>query len=161
MTPILIVSLYYGDGSLLPMVLSILITTACGTILLLASRGATVEYISIREGLAIVSFGWIAIGLFGALPFYFGIESCSYTDAFFESTSGFTTTGASIFQDVESISKSLLLWRSLIQWLGGMGIIVLSLAVLPFLKVGGMQLYRAEVPSPAPDKLKPGSKRPP
>lgn len=88
-------------------------------------------------------------------PFFFGIESCSFTDAFFESISGFTTTGASILKDIEKIPKGILFWRSLIQWLGGMGIIVLSLAVLPFLRVGGMQLYKAEVPSPVPDKLKP------
>jgi trk system potassium uptake protein TrkH len=76
-------------------------------------------------------------------------------DAFFESVSGFTTTGSSILTNIESVSKGLLFWRSFIQWLGGMGIIVLSVAILPFLGVGGMQLYRAEVPSPVPDKLKP------
>jgi trk system potassium uptake protein TrkH len=76
-------------------------------------------------------------------------------DAFFESVSGFTTTGSSILTDIEAVSKGLLFWRSFIQWLGGMGIIVLSVAILPFLGVGGMQLYKAEVPSPVPDKLKP------
>jgi trk system potassium uptake protein TrkH len=76
-------------------------------------------------------------------------------DALFESVSGFSTTGASILTDIEALSKGLLLWRSFIQWLGGMGIIVLSIAILPFLGVGGMQLYKAEVPSPVPDKLKP------
>jgi len=76
-------------------------------------------------------------------------------DAFFESVSGFTTTGASVLTDIESVSKGLLLWRSLIQWLGGMGIIVLGIAILPFLGVGGMQLYKAEVPTPVPDKLQP------
>jgi trk system potassium uptake protein TrkH len=108
-----------------------------------------------REGMAIVSLGWTAIGLFGALPFYFSDASFYFVDAFFESVSGFTTTGSSILTDIEGLSPGLLVWRSFIQWLGGMGIIVLSIAILPFLGVGGMQLYKAEVPSPVPDKLKP------
>jgi len=151
----LIVCLYYGDSSFFPMISSICITIVCGFSMYIGFRGITIESMSTREGMAIVTFGWIAMGVFGALPFFFGIESCSFTDAFFESISGFTTTGASILKDIEGISKGILFWRSLIQWLGGMGIIVLSLAVLPFLKVGGMQLYKAEVPSPVPDKLKP------
>lgn len=150
-----IVGLYYQDNSLLPMMLSFAITLFCGFLMYIGFRGITIESMSTREGMAIVSFGWIAVGIFGALPFYFGIESCTFTDAFFESISGFTTTGASILQNIEGISKGILFWRSLIQWLGGMGIIVLSIAILPFLKVGGMQLYKAEVPSPVPDKLKP------
>jgi trk system potassium uptake protein TrkH len=105
--------------------------------------------------MAIVAIGWTAVGLFGALPFYLGGEIATFVDAFFESVSGFTTTGSSILTYVEALSKGLLFWRSFIQWLGGMGIIVLSVAILPFLGVGGMQLYKAEVPSPVPDKLKP------
>lgn len=151
----LMVGLYYGDKSWYAIMSSVLITIACGLSMYVIFRGTSVESISPREGMAIVSFGWVAVSLFGALPFFFGIESCSFTDAFFESISGFTTTGASILKDIEKIPKGILFWRSLIQWLGGMGIIVLSLAVLPFLRVGGMQLYKAEVPSPVPDKLKP------
>ena len=105
--------------------------------------------------MAIVTFAWISIGVFGALPFYLGEMLPSFTDSIFESVSGFTTTGASVLTDIESVPKGLLFWRSFIQWLGGMGIIVLSVAILPFLGVGGMQLYKAEVPSPVPDKLKP------
>jgi trk system potassium uptake protein TrkH len=105
--------------------------------------------------MAIVAAGWLSIGFFGALPFYLDGAFASFTDAFFESVSGFTTTGSTVLTDIESVSRSLLLWRSLIQWLGGMGIIVLSLAILPFLGVGGMQLFKAEVPSPVPDKLSP------
>jgi len=105
--------------------------------------------------MAIVAMGWTAIGLFGAFPFYLGSEFGTFIDAFFESVSGFTTTGSSILTNIEGVSKGLLFWRSFIQWLGGMGIIVLSVAILPFLGVGGMQLYKAEVPSPVPDKLKP------
>jgi len=105
--------------------------------------------------MAIVSIGWTTIGIFGALPFYLGGEFITFVDAFFESVSGVTTTGASVLTNIEAVSKGLLFWRSFIQWLGGMGIIVLSIAILPFLGVGGMQLYKAEVPSPIPDKLRP------
>lgn len=149
------VGLYYRDSSFTPILLAMGITVASGFLMYLGNRGASHEAINIREGVAIVSLGWVAVSIFGALPFYLGIESCTFTDAFFESASGFTTTGASILPNIEAVSKGLLFWRSLIQWLGGMGIIVLSLAILPFLKVGGMQLYKAEVPSPVPDKLKP------
>lgn len=109
-----------------------------------------------REGMAIVGLGWFAAGFFGALPFWFGdIFGNSFTDCIFESLSGFSTTGSSVLTDIEAVAKGILFWRSLTHWLGGMGIIVLSLAILPFLGVGGMQLYKAEVPGPIPDKLKP------
>jgi trk system potassium uptake protein TrkH len=150
-----IVSLYYRDPSLSPLLLSMGLTVAAGILLSVFFRGTGTESISKREGMAIVAIGWTVIGLFGAFPFYLGIYGCTFVDAFFESVSGFTTTGASILTNIEGVSKSLLFWRSFIQWLGGMGIIVLSVAILPFLKVGGMQLYMAEVPSPVPDKLKP------
>jgi trk system potassium uptake protein TrkH len=151
----LITGLYYGDSSVFPMLVSMAITAACGFCMYFLFRMETIESMRTREGMAIVSLGWVAVSVCGALPFYFGIDACTFSDAFFESTSGFTTTGASILQDIEAVSKGILFWRSLIQWLGGMGIIVLSLAILPFLNVGGMQLYKAEVPSPVPDKLKP------
>ncbi|NTW24929.1 MAG: TrkH family potassium uptake protein, partial [Lentimicrobium sp.] len=93
--------------------------------------------------------------VFGAIPFMLSGVTQSYTDAFFETMSGFTTTGASIFTDIESIPKGILFWRSLTHWIGGMGIIVLSLAVLPVLGIGGMQLFMAEVPGITPDKLHP------
>ena len=155
MTASLAVSLYFQDGSSLPMLFSMVITLLVGILVTLGFRGADTSNIRQREGMAIVFFGWTAVGFFGALPFYFGGVELTFTDAFFESISGFTTTGSSIFTSIESHVKGILFWRSYIQWLGGMGIIVLSLAVLPFLKVGGMQLYKAEVPSPVPDKLKP------
>ena len=108
-----------------------------------------------REGMAIVTLGWLSAGLFGALPFYLAGTFAGFTDCFFEAMSGFTTTGASVMTDIEIVPRGLLLWRSLTHWLGGMGIIVLSLAILPFLGVGGMQLYKAEVPGPVVDKLRP------
>ena len=151
----LLVGLHYQDASLIPLLKSFGITVAFGLGAYFIFKGGKAEVISQREGMAIVAVGWTAVGLFGALPFYFGSGFESFTDAVFESVSGFTTTGASILTNIEAVSKGLLFWRSFIQWLGGMGIIVLSVAILPFLGVGGMQLYKAEVPSPVPDKLKP------
>lgn len=151
----LMVGLYYGDQSLIPLLESMAVTISAGLMLYFIFRKARAEVINQREGMAIVAVGWTAVGLFGALPFYLGDGYVTFTDAVFESVSGFTTTGASILTNIEAVSKGLLFWRSFIQWLGGMGIIVLSVAILPFLGVGGMQLYKAEVPSPVPDKLKP------
>ncbi len=153
----LLVALIYRESSIQPLILSANITVAAGAVLYFIFRGGNgkAEYISQREGMAIVALGWMAIGLFGAFPFYFCGDFGGFTGAIFESVSGFTTTGASVLTDIESVSRGILFWRSFIQWLGGMGIIVLSLAILPFLGVGGMQLYKAEVPSPVPDKLKP------
>jgi trk system potassium uptake protein TrkH len=130
-------------------------TLVGGVVLYLIGRTDRSEFVSQREGMAIVALGWTVAGFFGALPFYFEGEFPTLVDAVFESVSGFTTTGASVLTDIEAVSKGLLLWRSLIQWLGGMGIIVLGIAILPFLGIGGMQLYKAEVPTPVPDKLQP------
>ncbi len=151
----LVFGLYYQDQSVRPLLLSIAITVSCGAVSFFFFRKHRTAYISQREGMAIVALGWTAVGLFGALPFYLSGPHWSFVNALFESMSGFTTTGASILTDIEALPKGLLMWRSFIQWLGGMGIIVLSIAILPFLGVGGMQLYKAEVPSPVPDKLKP------
>ncbi|GAB6908791.1 Trk system potassium uptake protein TrkH [Desulfosarcina cetonica] len=151
----LVYALFAMDGSLMPLVKAMGLTLVGGSVLTLVFRHEKTESISQREGMAIVAVGWTAIGFFGALPFYFSDPGFTFVDAFFESVSGFTTTGSSILTDIEGQSPGLLLWRSFIQWLGGMGIIVLSIAILPFLGVGGMQLYKAEVPSPVPDKLKP------
>ncbi len=109
----------------------------------------------IREGFAVVAFGWIIVGLLGALPFWLSGQIPSFTDAAFESISGFTTTGASILPDIESRSHGTLFWRAMTHWLGGMGIVLLALAILPLLGVGGMQLFRAEVPGPVAERLTP------
>ena len=151
----LLVGLYYHDSSVRPILVSMLVTVVFGGLMHRVFRGHKAEVISQREGMAIVAVGWSLVGVLGALPFYFGQGFTSFVDAVFESVSGFTTTGASILTDIEAVARGLLFWRSFIQWLGGMGIIVLSVAILPFLGVGGMQLYKAEVPSPVPDKLKP------
>ncbi|MDQ7063203.1 MAG: TrkH family potassium uptake protein [candidate division KSB1 bacterium] len=109
----------------------------------------------IKDGFVIVTAGWLLFAAFGALPFYLSGYIPSYTDAFFETMSGFTTTGASILTNIEALPHGLLFWRSFTHWIGGMGIILLSLAILPLLGIGGMQLYKAEVPGPSPDKLSP------
>lgn len=143
----------YGDGDFLAFLASTVIVVAAG---LLGRRYTRLERdISVREGYAVVSLSWLAIGLFGALPYVFTGVVDSPVQALFESVSGFTTTGATVFSDIESLPHGILFWRSFTQWIGGMGIIVLGIAVLPFLGVGGMQLFRAEVPGPTPERLQP------
>ncbi|MDP3463293.1 MAG: potassium transporter TrkG [Bacteroidales bacterium] len=141
-------------GSCFSMLLSSVITILTGSLFWVLTKNAT-KVIGKREGYIIVTFSWIMISLFGALPFYISGMIPSFTDAFFETMSGFTTTGASILTDVEALSPDLLYWRSLTQWLGGMGIIVLSVAILPILGIGGMQLFMAEMPGITKDKLHP------
>jgi trk system potassium uptake protein TrkH len=144
------------QGHDLPALLkTLLLTLGLGAALFVTFQSQRVSVVSHREGMAIVALGWIGAGILGALPFYLVGTFDSFTDAFFESVSGFTTTGASVLTDIEVVPRGILMWRSLTHWLGGMGIIVLSLAILPFLGVGGMQLYKAEVPWPVPDKLRP------
>jgi len=159
-------SIYYGDQSFKwelfngvhdfwPLVVSALLTTAIGGALYFVAGRHVKKVLGKREGYIIVSLAWVIISLFGAIPFVLSGAVSSYTDAFFETISGFTTTGASILNDIEGVPKGILFWRSMTHWIGGMGIIVLSLAILPFLGIGGMQLFMAEVPGPTPDKLHP------
>lgn len=131
-----------------------LLVAGSGGALALFFRRNDAKAITHREGLAVVGLCWVASTVAGGLPFVLA-GHLSLTDAVFEAASGFTTTGATILTDIEIVPRGLLLWRSLTHWLGGMGIIVLSLAVQPLLGVGGMQLFRAEVPGPTPDKLTP------
>ena len=145
---------YYHDTSVAPLFLSLCVTVLAGVFLMFSFQRPKPMVINHREGMVIVSLGWAACAFFGALPFALG-GFPSFTDAFFESVSGFTTTGASILTNIEALPKGLLFWRRLAHWLGGMGIIVLTIAILPFLGVGGMQLYKAEVPGPVADKLQP------
>ncbi len=155
MLPPLLVSSWLQDGSTRALSLSAGFTAGLGLALFLAGRSQRQVQLSHRDGVAVVTFGWVAAGLFGMLPYLLSGAIPDVTDAYFESVSGFTTTGASILSDIEALPAGILLWRSLTQWLGGMGIIVLSIAILPLLGVGGMQLYKAEIPSPVMDKLKP------
>ena len=108
-----------------------------------------------REGYAIVGLSWFALALFGTLPYLLTGEISSFTNAFFETTAGFTTTGSSIAPDPSTFSHGILFWRALTQWLGGMGIIILSIAILPLLGIGGVELARAEAPGVSPDRLTP------
>lgn len=145
-------SVYYQDGDLHAILLSMAIMISVGGLLWKLTPNRPLQ---IREGFAVVTFGWMLLAGFGALPFVLAGTGISYTDAFFETMSGFTTTGATILSNVEALPHGLLFWRSLTHWLGGMGIILLSLAILPMLGVGGMQLFKAEVPGPSFDKLQP------
>ena len=108
-----------------------------------------------REGYLIVVFGWLTMVIFGMLPFIFTNSVSSFSDALFETMSGYTATGATIMDNIESLPKSIILWRSLTHWMGGMGIIVLAIAILPLLGIGGMQLFSAEAPVLGGDKLHP------
>ena len=149
-------SLYYGDGDLIALGLSLVLTctTGAGLYSFFRPRQDDDPGLTHRDGFLIVSFGWILACFFGALPYIFSGVLPNFTDAFFESMSGFTTTGATVLSGLDDLPRGILFWRSFTQWLGGMGIIVLSIAILPLLGVGGMQLYKAELPS-RQDKLKP------
>jgi len=153
MIPSLLVALYYGSYDWKAILLSIIMT---GSIGFMMSR--IFKYngdIQSKEGLAIVGFGWILVSIFGALPFIFSDTIPSWVDAFFETVSGFTTTGASIVDDIESFPKGVLFWRSFTHWIGGMGILVFTVALLPMLGIGGFQIYKTESPGPTPDRIVP------
>lgn len=148
-----LVGLALGDGSHWPLTFSALITGAAGG----TARALTPvpEDLNFREGFAIVTLAWVSVAFFGAFPFLLSGAIPVAVQAFFESMSGFTTTGSTVLSDIEAVQPGILLWRSTTQWLGGMGVIVLAIAILPYLGVGGMQLFRAEVPGPTPDRLSP------
>ncbi len=148
------VSALYRDYDTMPLLYSSLINMGIGTITILLTKNARKD-IGKHEGFIIVSLVWVVFSLFGCIPYITSGAIPSFTDAFFETISGFTTTGSSVLNDIEALPHGLLFWRSMTQWLGGMGIIVLSLAILPVFGIGGMQLFAAEVPSPTPDKLNP------
>lgn len=137
-----------------PLLISAALPLVAGLAALVVTRGPKVD-LKVRDGFAVVTFAWVIAALFGAMPYILTGSAPRFADAVFEAMSGFTTTGATIFTDVESLSRGVLLWRAITQWLGGMGIVLLSVAVLPLLGVGGMQLYRAEVPGPVADRLSP------
>lgn len=124
-------------------------------LLYFAGRGAKGEDMGTREAFAAVAFAWVMASLQGCLPFLFGGYVPSFTDAYFEAMSGFTTTGATIMDNIESVPHGILLWRSQAQWLGGMGIVVLTIALLPMLGASVNQLFKAEVPGPAIEKIRP------
>ncbi|RDK84182.1 TrkH family potassium uptake protein [Marinirhabdus gelatinilytica] len=149
-----LISLLYKDGVVLQMVLAGSTTLVIGGSVMLLTRSHRKE-IHKRDGYVIVSFGWITMALVGTLPYLFTGAIPGFANAFFETMSGYTTTGASILSDIESLPKGVLFWRSITHWIGGMGIIVLAIAILPLLGIGGMQLFTAEAPGVGGDKLHP------
>jgi len=150
----LIVSLIYGEPDSKAFLKAGLITLAVGSVSYLTSKGVKKD-LGKREGYIIVSLVWVVFSIFGCLPYLFSGAIPNVTNAFFETMSGFTTTGSSILNNIEELPHGILFWRSLTQWMGGMGIIVMFLAILPTLGIGGRELFVAEVPGPAPDKLTP------
>ena len=148
------VSLWYGEADSGVFLLSTIITLLAGMIGLLVGRHAE-SRMGEREGYVIVAMVWVVFSAFGLMPYYLSGQVPTLTDAWFESMSGFTTTGATIIPDLEVITHGLLFWRSLTQWIGGMGIIVLSIAILPIFGLNGMQLYAAEVTGLTYEKLSP------
>lgn len=148
-----LVALAYGDGDAPGFFISAAITLFVGVGMYALTRFE--GEVTIREGFAIVTMAWVAAALFGSLPYLFTGVLDSPVAAIFEAMSGFTTTGATVFTEIEALPHGVLFWRSLTHWLGGMGIIVLVIAILPYLGVGGMQLFRAEVPGPTPERLRP------
>ncbi len=147
-------AVYYHE-SIQPLLVSGIITLISGFVFWMLTLKKTKMNIGKREGFMIVTLAWIIISLFGTLPYLLSQSIHSFTNAFFETISGFTTTGSSILNDIEILPKNILYWRALTHWIGGMGIIVLTVAILPFLGVGGMQLFVAEMPGITPDKLHP------
>ena len=156
MLPPILFSLYYDDQSWLPFIEGFLLTLVAGFVCWLPVHRTRKE-LRLRDGFLVVAAFWTVLGSFGAAPLYFADAlSLTLTDAVFESVSGLTTTGATVLTGLDELPRSILYYRQQLQWLGGMGIIVLAVAVLPMLGVGGMQLYRAETPGPVKDtKLTP------
>ncbi|MEK6266386.1 MAG: TrkH family potassium uptake protein [Clostridium sp.] len=153
MLPSLIVAILYGENSAWAFFY---------TILILFMIGIPVSFIKpkhaglyVKDGFAIVALAWILVSFFGAFPFYFSGEIPSFVDSFFEATSGFTTTGASILQHIQGLPQGILFWRSFTHWVGGMGVLVLTMAILPSAGTGALKIMKAESPGPSPGKLVP------
>ncbi len=147
MAPPIAVALFYGDHEWFEFLEGLAITAAVGLVMWFPARKVRKE-LRLRDGFLIVALFWIVLGTFGAIPIYLSENpEVSFTDAVFESMSGLTTTGATVLVGLDELPRAMLYYRQQLQWLGGMGIIVLAVAVLPMLGVGGMQLYRAETPS--------------
>jgi len=149
-----LVSALYKDGVSLDILYAGISVMVIGVFVMLLTKSHKKE-MNKREGYIVVTFGWIVMALSGSLPYIFTGAIPDFTNAFFETISGYTTTGSTILNDIESLPNGILFWRSLTHWIGGMGIIVLAIAILPLLGIGGMQLFAAEAPGPSADKLHP------
>ncbi len=154
MATVLPVSWVQDSGDFNALLISSAISANVGIIIWYFTRSKKKE-LSKRDGYLIVTLGWIILGITGSLPFILSGNIGSFASAFFETMSGYTTTGASILNDIESLPAGIMLWRSMTQWIGGMGMIVLTVALLPLLGVGGMQLFMAEAPGPSGSKIHP------
>ena len=151
---------YQNDGMIMTFVYSCILTLIVGLFMRLTTQDNKNDEIKKREGFLIVALGWVSMTLFGTLPYLISGWIPGIADAFFETMSGFTTTGATILggqttHRISELPESLLFWRSMTQWIGGMGIIVLTIAILPMLGIGGMELFVAEAPGPTKDKIHP------
>lgn len=153
MIPPYIIALYTKGSDAFAFLFTILLTALIGVVLFF--RKKTTNKISARDGFAIVTFGWLAASLLGALPLYLVGNTVTYIDALFEIVSGFTTTGATIMINIEALPMGILFWRSFTHWIGGMGILVFTLALLPAIGIGGFQIYKAESPGPVAGKIAP------
>lgn len=147
-------AIYYME-ELWSLTLSGTITSMVGFLGWLSTRKDKNKELKKKDGYLIVTMGWLCMSFFGTLPYLLSGAIPDFTNAFFETVSGYTTTGASILRNIEAAPKGILFWRSMTQWIGGMGIIVLAVAILPILGIGGMQLFIAEAPGLSPDKMKP------
>ena len=147
-------SLYHKEEAYSGILLAGIITIFLGGLLYFFNKPKNTN-IQKKEGYLIVTLGWLTLSLTGMLPYIFSGAIPSITNAFFETLSGYSTTGSTILTDIESMPKGILFWRSATHWIGGMGIIVLTIAILPLLGIGGMQLFMAEAPGPSADKLHP------
>ena len=148
------VSLLYHEDDLISFLQSASLTALMGVVLLFIGRGAE-KQLGRRDGYVIVTVAWLAFSLFGMLPFYLSGYIPSITNAFFETMSGFSSTGATILNDIEKLPHGLLFWRSMTQWIGGLGIVFFTIAVLPIFGVGGIQVFAAEASGPTHDKVHP------
>ncbi len=153
MVPAALISLLYGENAA-PIVISAAISLFIGAFFYF-SFAKFDQLIRKREGYLVVTLSWVIMTIFGMLPYFLSKEVTSVTDAIFETVSGLTTTGASILTDIEGMPKGLLFWRSMTQWIGGLGIIVLTVAIFPLLGIGGSELFVAESPGPTSDKVHP------
>ena len=143
----MVFDLYYKNDDWVQFFYSSLITFFIGIILNISFRKKNIK-LGIREAFVLTISSWVIISIFGSLPFIYSSSNLTYTDAFFESVSGITTTGSTVISNLEDLSEGILIWRSLLQWFGGIGIIVLAMAILPTLQIGGMQLLHMEHDDP-------------
>lgn len=148
---------FYGENDLFGFVMASLISACCGMTCMIVGRSSlnNESAMTRRDGYIVVAVSWVLFSIFGSLPYYLSGYIPSYTDAFFETMSGFTTTGATIIDDIEAMPHGLLFWRSLTQWIGGLGIVFFTIAVLPIFGVGEVQLFAAEAIGPTRYKLHP------